>query len=225
MNILFFLNERIAFIRQLYKRASAPFEERIRQIEAGEEPFIPPYSEDGEPPFLDEWIEADESRDALGHACISMLSASLQLFFQTWNETLHLNCGVTHKYQFKADGWFNGFRTCFEDFIGASWEQSPTSLGLLEEIALARNRVQHPKNLHSVSIQHSQHDYEKLGKRLFFTDQYGKNIMEDIGESEFSWLMSPMVKVNSDQLMVALTAVEKFCEWLDQKIQEARARG
>lgn len=223
MNVLYFLNERTAFIRQFYERASAPFDERIRLIEAGEEPFVPPYSEDGEPPFLEEWIEADESRDALGHACISMLSASLQLFLQTWNDILHLKCSDEHKKQFKKGGWFNGFRACFEDAIGVSWEQSPTNLALLEEMALARNRVQHPKDLHTVRVQHSRHDYEKLGRCLFFTDQYGKNVVEDLGEGEFSWIMGPMVKVSSDQLMKALSAVEAFCEWLDRKIQEVRA--
>ena len=83
MDVLYFLNKRTSFIRQFYERASAPFDERIRLIEAGEEPFVPPYSEDGEPPFLEEWIEADESRDTLRHACISMLSVALHLFFQT----------------------------------------------------------------------------------------------------------------------------------------------
>lgn len=222
MDVLYFLNERTAFIRQFYERASAPFVERIRLIEAGDEPFAPPYSEDGEPPFLEEWIEADESLDALGHACISMLSASLQLFLQTWNDILHLECGDKYRKQFTKGGWLNGFRVCFEDVVGVGWEQSPTNLAMLEEMALVRNRVQHPKELHTVRVQHSRHDYEKLGRRLIFTDQFGKNVVEDLGEGEFSWIMGSMVKVSSDQLTEALSAVEAFCEWLDQKIREVR---
>jgi hypothetical protein len=225
MDVLYFLKERTAFIRQFYERASSPFEERIRLIEAGEEPFVPPYSEDGEPPFLEEWIEADESRDALGHACISMLSASLQLFLQTWSDNLHLQCRDEHKKQFKKNGWFNGFRVCFEEAIGVSWEQSPTDLVLLEEMALARNRVQHPTEIHTVGIQHSRHDYEKLGRRLFFTDQFGKKAAELLNEGEFSWLMGPTVKVSSGQLMEALSAVEAFCEWLDLEIDRKIREG
>ncbi len=57
MDIGYFFNKRIEFIRQFYNTASAPYIERKRKIEAEEEPFIPPYSEDGEPPFIDEWIE------------------------------------------------------------------------------------------------------------------------------------------------------------------------
>jgi len=61
VDVGFFLKDRIAFIRQFYDAASLPFVERKRKIDAGEDPFVPPYSEDDEPPFLSEWIEADES--------------------------------------------------------------------------------------------------------------------------------------------------------------------
>jgi hypothetical protein len=60
VDIQLFLNERIEFIlRQLYRTASEPYVECKRTIEAEEDPFVPPYSEDGEPPFLEEWLEAD----------------------------------------------------------------------------------------------------------------------------------------------------------------------
>lgn len=84
MDVRFFLNRRIGFIRQLYTTASAPYLERQRKIEAEEEPFVPPYSEDGEPPFLEEWLEADESLHVVAYSCVSMLAAALHLYFETW---------------------------------------------------------------------------------------------------------------------------------------------
>ena len=69
MDIHYFLGRRISFIRQFHATASEPYNERMRKIRAGEEPFIPPYSEDGEPPFLDEWLEADESLHVLAYSC------------------------------------------------------------------------------------------------------------------------------------------------------------
>ena len=51
MDVHYFFNRRIAFIRQFYENAITPFVERIRKIEAGEEPFEPPYSENGEPHY------------------------------------------------------------------------------------------------------------------------------------------------------------------------------
>lgn len=57
MNVLYFLKERTRLSRS-YEQAANPFSETIRKIEAEEEPFVPPYSEDPEPAFLAEWVEA-----------------------------------------------------------------------------------------------------------------------------------------------------------------------
>ena len=104
MDINFFLRERTKFIRQFYDAASFPFLERRRKIEAEEDPFVPPYSEDGEPPFLEEWVEADDSLQVLGYACINLLAAGFHLFFKTWESELQT---PALKSEFKK-GWFNG---------------------------------------------------------------------------------------------------------------------
>ena len=62
----------------------------MQKIESEEPPFEPPYSEDGEPPFLAEWMEAEEGLQVVGRMCISMLSAALQLYFKTWEDELGL---------------------------------------------------------------------------------------------------------------------------------------
>lgn len=49
MDVGWFLHERVAFIRQLYKTSAAPYAARKDQIEHGLDPFEPPYSEDGSP--------------------------------------------------------------------------------------------------------------------------------------------------------------------------------
>jgi hypothetical protein len=51
MDVDFFLKLRTNFILKFYDEAVKPFLQTQRLIEAGEEPFVPPYSEDGEPPF------------------------------------------------------------------------------------------------------------------------------------------------------------------------------
>ncbi len=53
---------------------------------------VPPYSEDGEPPFLDEWIRAKTSIEITGATCVSMLSEALKLYFKTWERELGLEC-------------------------------------------------------------------------------------------------------------------------------------
>jgi hypothetical protein len=80
MDVAWFLNRRLDFIRQLYARSSAPFVDRRTKIENEEEPFVPPYSEDPEPAFMLEWQEASDSIDVLGHACLCMLAPALQAY-------------------------------------------------------------------------------------------------------------------------------------------------
>jgi hypothetical protein len=85
VDVLYFLTERTKFIRHFYETAGEPFRETMRRIEAAEAPFDEPlYDEDGQPPFLNQWLQAETALDVLGRSCISMLSASLQLYFSTW---------------------------------------------------------------------------------------------------------------------------------------------
>lgn len=219
MDVLFFLKQRMDFVRRFYDTTALPFEERKRKIEAEEVPYIPPYSEDGEPPFLEEWIEADESLDVLGHLCISMLAASLQLYLKTWDDKLELRCGAVHKTEFKKSGWINGYRICFQDQLGIQWEESPADLHVLEEVVLARNRVQHPERITINRITYSKSDAKKL-PRIFFVDDIDMKIFSLTGGIENSWIIVPTLRVTREKLYTAVTEVERFCEWLNERIQE-----
>jgi len=62
---------------------------------------VPPYSEDAEPPFLEEWIEADDSLHVLAYSCVSMLAAALHLYLETWVSESHIPVDETLKKSFK----------------------------------------------------------------------------------------------------------------------------
>ena len=96
------------FIREFYETAGEPFRETMRKIESGEPPFEPPYSEDGEPPYLSEWIEADTALDVLGRACVSMVSASLKLYFETWEGQLGVVWEKGERKKAFKDGFLHG---------------------------------------------------------------------------------------------------------------------
>ena len=147
MDVHFFLTDRLAFIRQFYENASRPFFEQQRKIEDGEAPFIPIYSEDDEPPYLNEWVEASESLQVLGYSCLSMLAAALHLYLETWTKQL-VPVGGAFKKEFKK-GWFNGYRAYFSVRLNIQFDQAPADLTLLEEVILARNRFQHAVTVHS----------------------------------------------------------------------------
>lgn len=217
VDVGYFLKDRIAFIKQFYEAASLSFTEKKRKIEAEEEPFVPPYSEDGEPPFLNEWIEADESLQVLGYACISMLAAALHLYFKTWEAELRVPVAKSIKADFKKKGWFNEYKAYFVAQIGVDFNDSPADLAILEEIVLARNRIQHPDDLLTPRTSYLPADLKKM-PRVFFANDAELGLLSDVEKSEKSWLFPPYVHITEENLLSAAMEVEKFTNWLDNAI-------
>ena len=216
MDVAYFLRDRIAFIRQFYDAASLPFCERKRKIKAGEPPFVPPYSEDGEPPFLTEWMEADESLQVLGYSCMSMLAAALHLYLQTLERELGQPVGDSFKSEFKK-GWLNGYTAYFSDRFGIEFAKAPVDVALLEELVLARNRIQHADDVISPRTTYSRSDLKKL-PHAFFVDETERSLFSKVDEMERSWLFPPTIHVTETKLRGIIAEVEKFNDWLEAEI-------
>lgn len=219
MDVLYFLKDRTRLIRQYYEQAAQPFNEIIRKIEAEEEPFLPPYSEDPEPAFLSEWIEAQEFLEVTGRCCASMLSAALQLYFKTWEHDLGLTCGTQFKATFKRDGMVGGFRICFAERLGIEWNNCPADLTIIEQVVLARNRDQHPESITSLRVTHADQDRARHPRPFFLNDK--EAALYDDGDDSGLW-MSPSLHVSKDKLMAAIASVETLCEWLEDQMFNAK---
>lgn len=214
MDFLHFLKERIAFIRQFYENAATPFIERKRRVEAEEPPYDnPPYSED-EPAFLGEWLEADESLHVLGCACISMLSASLHLYFRMLELRIGVPLDDDLKRAFRKQGWFVGYREYFKRYWSVPFDKCPANLAVLEELVLARNRVQHPESIIFQRANYSEADLRKL-RRPFFVDDSELPAFAEADEQDKIWLMPPMLHVTAEKLSTAANEVERFANWLE----------
>lgn len=221
MDVLFFLKERTKFIRYFYETAAEPFRETMRKIKAGEAPFDnPPYTEDGEPPFLEEWMEADEGLEVLGRACISMLSASLQLYFKTWENELGITWEKGEMKRAFKNGFLHGYKTCFGEALLLSWDDCPADFALLEQVVLARHRDQHPDHIATMRVDHTAKDREKF-PQLFFVSEIEKAMYIDSETGRITW-MNPAVHVSGDMLLAAIKEVETLAEWLDERIVAAR---
>lgn len=221
MDVLFFLRERTKFIRYFYETAAEPFCETIRKIESGETPFDdPPYSEDDEPPFLEEWTEADEGLGVLGRTCISMLSASLQLYFKTWEGELGITWDKGERDRTFKNGFLQGYRTCFGEVLHLSWDECSADFSLLEQVILARNRDQHPDTISTMQVTHTHKDRRKH-PHLFFISDTERKMFSDSGMEGISWI-SPAVHVSRDMLFTAIKQVETLAEWLDERIIAVR---
>jgi hypothetical protein len=71
MDAVYFLKQRTDFIRLFFDGSEKSFIEVKRRIEAEE------------PPYLEQWLNAEVALDLVGLSCISLLSNTLKLDFQT----------------------------------------------------------------------------------------------------------------------------------------------
>lgn len=216
MDVLWFLKQRTGFIRRYYETAAAPFLEIIRKIEAEEEPFEPPYSEDEEPPFLEEWIEANTALEILGATCVSMLSEALKLYFMTWERELGIKCRKHFPDAFsakKGHGFVNGYSECFGHFLQTDWSDCPADFALIEQIVLARNDAQHPKQITDLQLTHSESVKQKH-PLPFFLSEYEKQLFETRQGPDYPWF-APKLVVTKEALLEAVHQVELLGEWME----------
>ncbi len=217
MDVGFFLKSRTTFLRQFYRNSCAEFLERKRRIDTEEYPFDPPYSEDCEPAFLQEWLEADDSLHIIGYTCITMLAAALHLYIKTWESELGPSAKKNkYKTYFKVS-WLNGYKRYFAEEFHVIWENSQVNLSLLEEIVLARNSIQHPQEISIQRASYSKSDVSKL-RHPFFIDKSEVRWSKGLDEIERAWFSPPTVHITSDKLYAAIDEVETFCAWLDNEI-------
>src|SRR4051794_40385739 len=145
MDVLYFLKSRTRFLRKFHQQATSHFEEEKRKIRDSEPPYDEPRAsynpEDGEPPFLSEYMDADESIEFLGQSCVSSLSASLKLFLDETRSDLSRFRGSLPVFDRKLaqkKGIFVANREWFSA-VGVDFRQSEADLAIVEEVIITRN--------------------------------------------------------------------------------------
>ncbi len=219
MHIEYFLKLRTGFIRYFYENAVSRFIEIKTAIEKQEEPFVPPYREDEESAFLDEWIEAETGINAVGYACMSMVSSSLHLFLREWVARWEREHGVTCRLD-SREGWFNGYQAILKN-LGFSLSGSGADLGIIEQTILGRNRAQHPEELATLRVTHCKKDMKRFPNPFFASEAELRMVgSTDCGDAPL-WLM-PSVAPTRDKLFEAINQVEVLCTWLEAQCSMAR---
>lgn len=213
MDANYFLSFRLDFIKNFYEVSSKPFEQLKFDIENGVTPYEPPYAEDGEPPFELLWNQANDSLTLLGGACISMLGGSLHVFLDTLVK-LHGDEEAFKKTK-SVNGWWGKHQNYFKNAGNIDFKDSGCDMALLEEIILARNRVQHPDNLTGTNANYLAKDLEKVPSP-FFVNETESEILNRLGDGDGGWLVSPTVYVDLVKLTKAIDEVRKLGRWLDQ---------
>ena len=216
MDLEFFLKERTRFVLYFYRKAIIGFLEIISAIENEEEPYVPPYSEDSEPPFLTEWMEAQTGLNSVGYAALSMLSASLKLYLEEWTVRIE---NPQEKYNRKHNrGWFYAYKRILQD-KGVAFETCPANLELIEQTILARNLVQHPENIIQMEVRHSKKDLGRYPFPFFLSEREARMLKES--DLSSSW-MTPKVSIDEAKLQEVVQHVELLCSWLESQYLRTR---
>jgi len=218
MDVLYFFQDRLKFLKNHYNTSVLPFAEIIRQIEAHEAPYVPYYDESGEPPYLEEWIEAQTSINEHGLDGIAKLSNALKLYFQTW-ETLLGRSEWRQSRAFK-NGFIYGYIKCLEQSFEIDFAECPADVAILEQIILARNTGQHPDTITTMDVRHTEKALEKFPSP-FFANASELNLVCD-GEGSFAGLIPPRVEIDLCKLLEAIAHAELLTAWLEKKLQKIR---
>jgi len=188
MDLLYFLKTRLKFIVQLYDSAVAPYVERKRLIEADEPPYVDsrlPEEYDGDPAFLEEWQEADDSVIVVGNWCLCMVQASLKAYLEEctgpsgslWWNFKQLQAEIPKK---KSGSWFGRYQLLFSENLGVDWTTGPVSLDQLEQLNLTRNDLNHNVDILSVNVERDERHAKQYPIGLFTDESWARAGMERV---------------------------------------------
>lgn len=222
MDTAYFLRERTALIRFYFDTAAPAFRRVQEAIEMGRPPFDdPPYSEDGEPAFLDEWLDAQTALQVLGLSCVSLLSDSLKLYFHALqHRVIGFRFDDAETKTFKH-GFLTAHLAALGSILETDWTDCPVDFGVIEQVVLARNRGAHGDDLASLTVLHDSRTLQKH-PRPFFAD---KSEWELIGRdlNTLTSLATPSVTITRDNLFAAISEVEALADWIESRIDRAHA--
>jgi hypothetical protein len=216
-----FLKNRTALIRSFYTEGAKPFDGIKHAIENDLPPFdSPPYSEDPEPAFLADWLNADTAIKLLGLSCVSLLSDTLKLYFQTLQSRVIGFSFKDERTAFKR-GFVDAYLGVLGGILETDWSDCPADVAVIEQVVLARNRGQHGGSLTSFDVTHDETTLEKY-PRPFFMGEEELRIWTESGADPSAFL-APSVEITSEALFAAIAHVDKLAEWIDGRLDKAWA--
>jgi hypothetical protein len=218
MDVNYFLKSKTEFIRFFFDEAVKPFNQIQSQIDLQQPPFDnPPYSEDPEPAFLEEWLDAEMAKGIVGVTSISLLSDCLKGYFESLRtRVIGFSIRATEKKKLFSEGFVSAYRTVLGEILQTDWSDCDADLELIEQIVLARNSSQHVIDITTFQATHSKATLKKFARPIFVRD-YGLAAEDDSLASFFE----PEVEISREKLFSAILEVEKLADFIDARIDRA----
>jgi hypothetical protein len=221
VDAVYFLKKRTSFIRFYYDESAKSFRDIQQKIELGHPPFDdPPYSEDSEPAFLEQWFDADTGIAVLGHSCVSILSETLKLYFQNLRSRV-IRFRFTKELETvaKNQGFVAAYKAALGHILETDWTDCTASFDVIEQVVLARNRSQHGGDLTSFHVTHEGTTLRKHPRPLFASEEESQTWAAYGGEENS--IFGPAIKVTRENLFAAIQETEKLADWIDGRLEKA----
>lgn len=223
MDLSHFLRERTALIRLFYEKGRLPFDQMQKDIEDEVPPWEPPpfnpETDDPEPPFVAEYMQAEHARELIGLFAVSLLSDTLKLYFEELMDDLGIEFKTDkdRKETFKS-GWVEGYRQILETVMGEAYASCPVQFDLIEQVVLARNDFAHNTDLIIFRTQHNLKTLKKHPNPLFVGPRYEPpdSFEDDATWKPRSWRRSAKIEVSPESMMVAIAEVELLAAWVQE---------
>jgi hypothetical protein len=221
MDATYFLKKRTSFIKYLYQEGSKPFAEIQERIQDARPPYDnPPYSEDPEPAYLEEWMDASTARDVLAMSCLSLLSDTLKLYLETLRSRV-IGFSFTQPEKVFRDGFIPAYKAVLGEILETDWADCPSDLALIEQIVLARNRGQHGGSLQSLDVTHDPKTLQKHSRPFFVSEDEYHTWIASGGRPDSG--LTPSIEVTPETLFAAIESVERLADWIDGRLDKAWA--
>ncbi|WP_441279825.1 hypothetical protein [Bradyrhizobium sp. 63_E2_N1_3] len=223
MDAAYFLTKRIEFMRFFFDEGQAAFQRLQASIEEGKPPFDdPPYSEDPEPPFLEQWMAARTALHVVGQTSVSMLSEALKLYFHTLQSRV-IGFAVSKEAlaSAKQTGWVALYRDALGVILATDWSDCAVDFGVIEQVVLARNNSQHAQELTSHRVVHDPKTLIRYPEPWFASEEEIATWKECGGDA--SSLFAPELDVTRAKLFAAADHIEKLAQWIEDHMDRAMA--
>lgn len=205
MDVTHFLNKRTDFIQFYYAEGVKPFIAIQTAIQNEDPPFDnPPFDDSGEPAFLVEWMDAELGRELVGLQCISLLSESMKIYFNTLRDRV-IRPNALGKMLFNK-GFLKPYKEALAQHLKIDWSLIAIDFDIIEQIVLARDQASHAEMLSMIQPSHYKSTLKKFPKPFF---------MDGNGVHPFLGVKVSVSKAKLDQ---AVEEVTKMANVIDAKV-------
>jgi hypothetical protein len=208
MDFLYMVNRKLAFVEFYYSTASKCFLVEMEKIDQHQPPYDVFDGENGDPPFVDEYVEFSDGLRTLGNQTLSLVSVVLQEYLGALTQQL----GLGQPPKMKGKGIFQRYCQLFLEKTGVDVTKLGADCGLIEEVFLARNLIQHGGDIGTNWIYQDEEYAKKYPKAEFANRSW----VEMMGDGTDPIIVAAPLEITVEKITKAIAEVRKFCAAIGQ---------